>query len=489
MHINELFNSLSRVFWINSPVYLYIIGSLLCFSQVTFASQLAQSAIHENSFMLSYHIKMTGLTQAYQIDVCKLQSQNQSSIQLTNWKLSKSYIELISSAWDKNSSINQPCLTYQFSPKKSLRLRNPSITRLFNDSVVTSTDEWLLIPTGMSDEGLVKITFDIPSSWKLSTPWAQHPTLVNTFYTPMENFSWPTQIAFGKLNIVASHHKDLTVAIALVDDFTQQQIKRLSHWIDASFDAFYKIHQKIPTTFSQVLIMPTPHAKEPVPFAQVLRGGNSGLHFYVGKQFSQQAYIVDWTSYHEIAHLLFPFIDREFAWISEGLASYYQYLLMGSAKVLTEEQTWQKLADGFARGHKSTMKSQHLTLNEVTPNMFTHSAVRRVYWSGAIAFFELDLALQKKDIRLVDVLFQFTTQFLPSYQVWTADQVAQKLDILSDSSLFTSTFRRYSQQKAFPNYVDLLKNVGVTINSSGRVELEEQGAKAQLRKKILNVAE
>jgi hypothetical protein len=98
-------------------------------------------------------------------------------------------------------------------------------------------------------------------------------------------------------------------------------------WLEASALAVMRVHGTLPQSDPQVLIMPADSQNEAIPFARVMRGGGIGLQFFVDPNRSAQAFAQDWKPTHEFSHLLFPYISRSDAWLSEGLASYYQNIL------------------------------------------------------------------------------------------------------------------------------------------------------------------
>ena len=80
------------------------------------------------------------------------------------------------------------------------------------------------------------------------------------------------------------------------------------------------------------------------------RGEVDRVEFFVTAEASAERLRQAWTGYHELAHLLIPYRGWGDAWFSEGLASYYQNLMQARAGVLSENEMWQRLYDGFRRG-------------------------------------------------------------------------------------------------------------------------------------------
>jgi hypothetical protein len=107
----------------------------------------------------------------------------------------------------------------------------------------------------------------------------------------------------------------------------------------------------------------------------VVRGGGLAAEFFVDETAPLQALQADWTASHELSHILLPYVSRSDRWLSEGLASYYQYILLARNGVIDERTAWQGMFDGFGRGRSGTRGG---TLAEVTRQGWEHTM--RVYW-------------------------------------------------------------------------------------------------------------
>ncbi len=143
----------------------------------------------------------------------------------------------------------------------------------------------------------------------------------------------------------------------------------------------------------QIILRSTPGSGA-VPFARILRGRFEGIRFYVDPGASLQDLKKDWTAYHEFSHLFIPYPGDSDLWLSEGLASFYQNVLQRRAELLSEQQTWQKLYDGFKRG-ESNSEFSTMTLSQLSENIRQSRSFMRIYWSGALYFFEADVALRQ----------------------------------------------------------------------------------------------
>ena len=111
----------------------------------------------------------------------------------------------------------------------------------------------------------------------------------------------------------------------------------------------------------------------------------------VNENADPQALAHDWTAIHEFSHLLLPFISRPDAWLSEGMATYYQEVLRARAGLMTEADALERLARGAARLQQCT-----LSLQTKSQQMATTHDYPVVYWGGATYALLADVELRRR---------------------------------------------------------------------------------------------
>ena len=252
-------------------------------------------------------------------------------------------------------------------------------------------------------------------------------------------------------------------------DFSGAQRDRLRDWLSALDPAISQLHGAWPRPQIRIEFVPvdaisgaSPYTSpSPVPFARVIRLRPEGILFYVDANKSLDAFVNDWTAYHELSHLFIPYPGRAGSWFSEGLASYYQNILQVRNGVLTPDQARDRLAAAFERGRAN---SQHgdLDLGELSRRMMERRAFQRVYWSGALYFLEADLALRARSqpdgapLTLDDVLRDFGECCLRDGEKMRARDIAKEFDRLAAADIFVPLFDRYEGTTAIPDWEPIL---------------------------------
>ncbi len=175
--------------------------------------------------------------------------------------------------------------------------------------------------------------------------------------------------------------------------FRRDERVKIKKWLQTAGDTLALLNGTMPQDLIQIQFR-VRRSGNAVPFAQVLRRHPQGVIFQVNPTRSLEEFIDDWTAPHELVHLFIPYPGEADLWLSEGLATYYQYLLQARAGIKTEQQAWQKIYEGFERGRKDN-RYPHLPLEDLSSDMREYRSYMRVYWSGTLYFLEADMALRQ----------------------------------------------------------------------------------------------
>jgi len=253
--------------------------------------------------------------------------------------------------------------------------------------------------------------------------------------------------------------------------FRRDERVKIKKWLQTAGDTLALLNGTMPQDLIQIQFR-VRRSGNAVPFAQVLRRHPQGVIFQVNPTRSLEEFIDDWTAPHELVHLFIPYPGEADLWLSEGLATYYQYLLQARAGIKTEQQAWQKIYEGFERGRKDN-RYPHLPLEDLSSDMREYRSYMRVYWSGTLYFLEADMALRQASggtQTLDSVIGVFVNCCRPERIYWPGSSLVKALDKSSGNSIFTELYNEYRQHKALPDYRNLFARLGITIKR-GRVVL------------------
>lgn len=329
-------------------------------------------------------------------------------------------------------------------------------------SVMTNPGNWLLMPH--RDRRPVAITFYHPVEFGVSAPWQRSTKTPGTTHYVIDDIqrSWPSRVAFGRLGL---HDVDVpggTLRVALLDGDPPLNTEQTLRWIKSTASSVVTLYGRFPLPSPQVTVTPIGPRDEPVPWGHVLRGGGTAAHFYVDPTRPASEFEEDWTATHEFSHMLLPYINRRDAWLSEGLASYYQNVLRARSGLLTPEQAWERTLAGMNRGERNVR--DRLSLAETSRQMSENGSYRRVYWSGAAYALEADVALRRATggkQSLDTALAALQACCLPATRAWRASELISRLDKITGTTVFSDLHEQYMPMRRFPSLDGLYDDLGI----------------------------
>lgn len=277
--------------------------------------------------------------------------------------------------------------------------------------------------------------------------------------------------------------RTLDVQISTQYDPDMQQ--SLHQWIEFISDTLLQVYGYWPRQSWQITVAPVSGASnDPIPWAQVHRNEINTVEFFTTTQATTDELKRAWTGYHELAHLLIPYRGWGDAWFSEGLASYYQNILQARAGILTEQEMWQKLYEGYQRG-LADKEFGGLELRAVSDNLRQDGGFMRVYWSGAWYFMVADARLrqQSRGRHNLDEALKKLNQCCADRAMSVPDMVS-KLDQLNRVLLFQPLYDQITVATEVPPFEPIFASMGITI-INGKVQLQSEGPGAQLRQQIV----
>jgi hypothetical protein len=409
-------------------------------------------------------------------------------------KADRGHIEFQGRYWKTKNLKDNACIQYK--SDISSHLYRPKSSRQKEIKISFQSDNtWLWLPESFLDNENAEITFNLPRNYQVSAPW-QPITLgnhkenrrVKRFKIGHTPHDWGFTVVIGEFMLKKIRLNQTEINLAILPNLKQKD--ELEQWVVDSFRSLNRYLNVIPLTHLQVILLENKRFKKgPVPWGDVKRGGGLAIRFVVNSRRAIEEFYADWTATHEFSHLLLPNIDRQDRWMSEGLASYLQYILMAQAGHITQQQAWQKLYEGFQRGIKGTEKIKSESLTQATKgrsNGDRYGRTMRIYWSGAAYFFIADWQLRELSQgkqTLADVLLKLNQCCIGSPKEWQGERLAQKMDELSETNIFTPLYTEIANSSKFPSTEKAFEALGIKVVDEKVVLLQTD--KAELRSNIL----
>ncbi len=388
-------------------------------------------------------------------------------------------------------NIKNACIKYQVELTKLDKRYSESHFRYKGPEKIIAPYYWLWLPQDYSEKDTLLIHFDFPAKINYSVPWPIYKNSNNngkntnkTYY--VHNYAsteWPANTVFGRFAKYKLNIGKTSLRLAILNQTQTKPIKAYVNWVQVSAQAINSLFGQFPGKSIQIVLTPVGSKGEPVPFGQVLRGGAAAVQLFIDPTRTITEFLADWTASHEMSHLFLPYVQRADAWLSEGLATYYQNILRVRVKQLTEQQAWQKLHEGFQRGIRGTGK---LTLRDASINMHENHAYMRVYWSGTAIVLLADLELRKLsqgNMSMDIVLAEINRCCLQAGKTWSAKKLMNKMDQISRTKVFSQLYQQHTFSAQFPNLRQVYKDLGIVIVND-TVQFNPQAKYSKYRKQM-----
>ncbi len=276
------------------------------------------------------------------------------------------------------------------------------------------------------------------------------------------------------------------LAVDFSDEIGEAARVELLRWIEFVAGSLGQVYGRWPRELQQIAIEPASSpGDDPIPWAEVRRGEVDRVEFFVTAEASAERLRQAWTGYHELAHLLIPYRGWGDAWFSEGLASYYQNLMQARAGVLSENEMWQRLYDGFQRG-LAEREFDGRPLRSVSDAMRRDGGFMRVYWSGAWYFLAADtrLRLQSRGHQTLDGALEQLNRCCADQSMSVPDMV-DRLDELNRVVLFRPLYDELVDSTRVPPFAPLFASLGIALEGD-RVKLQSVGPGAAIRRQMVS---
>lgn len=278
-----------------------------------------------------------------------------------------------------------------------------------------------------------------------------------------------------------------TLNIEVRQPVDEEKAAEIIEWIEATANDVALVYGRFPNPKARIIVIPTTEnswgSDSAVIFGRVTRRRGETVELFVNPDRPIEEFYADWTATHEFSHLMLPLLKQRYRWISEGFASYYQNVLMARAGHYTPETAWQRLSEGFERGRESR---PDLSLNEAATGGIRYTRMK-VYWSGAAIALLADIELRQRsgDTESLDtVLGQLQTCCLPSRTQWSGQRLFKKLDSFLESPVFMPLYEEYANTQGFPDYAPALLELGLSTNTDGTINLNNNASLASTREAI-----
>jgi len=348
------------------------------------------------------------------------------------------------------------------------------------DDLIASTSVWLWAPRRRAPDARVTARFDLPDGVLVSPLWAR---TEDRWFLDERAFEFEAYAAFGRFEVRHVGVPGACLHVSLLGPPVEMGNEALTRCLGGSARAASLMLGRFPVTEAGILAVPTPLSSSS-PFGVVGRGTMPTVAILVGDRATEERLARAWVPVHEFSHLATPFIDRDAAWLSEGIATYYQEVLRARGGLQTPETAWRNLEDGFSRGRDD---GTGRSLRDESRAMRQTASYRRVYWAGAAIALLADVAIRERsggERSLDDALAHLNECCGDWDHAMRGDEAIARLDAVEDGG-FGQVARRWLDRSGFPDVDPAFDRLGIE-RAGGALVLGGDARAAALRDAIMH---
>jgi len=347
------------------------------------------------------------------------------------------------------------------------------------DDLIASTSVWLWAPPHRDPDARVTARFELPEGIDVSPLWAR---TEDRWFLDERAFSFEAYAAFGRFEVRHVGVPGACLHVSLLGPPVAMGNEALTECLAGSARAASLMLGRFPVREVGILAVPTPLSSSS-PFGVVGRGTMPTVAILVGDRATEERLARAWVPVHEFSHLATPFIDRDAAWLSEGIATYYQEVLRARGGLQSPETAWRNLDDGFARGREA---GTGRSLRDESRSMRQTAAYRRVYWAGAAIAMLADVEIRERsggERSLDDALRHLNECCGDLDHAMSGPAAIERLDAIEDGA-FGRVARRWLGRSELPDVEPAFRRLGLE-RVDGALVLGGDARAAALRDAIM----
>jgi hypothetical protein len=323
-------------------------------------------------------------------------------------------------------------------------------------------------PADYGRYGAMHASVVVPEGASVSVPWPRASTEQGEarYLLDASAFAFHAYAAFGKLTTHELSVAGSTLELAVLDGLSEAQCATVARWVTVQAKAVATIAGRLPRERIQIVVLPMGESSDPIRFGSMTRGGGASVGVLIATNFDEAALMADWVLVHELSHLLHPFVQRDEAWLSEGIATYYQEVLRARGGLQSPEKAWKRILSGSEQG-----ESMGMSLEQGAAEMYTTHRFAPVYWGGAAVMLLADVELRRQSggARSLDpVLMELSACCGQGSRAWPAAEAGERIDAIAGVPVMSELIANVVRAKNFPSLGELYVQLG--IDGEGRAK-------------------
>jgi len=172
------------------------------------------------------------------------------------------------------------CLEYSVAIRAAADVSRRDSSTGNSDTLIVSPGLWFWRPAQLPGDALLR--FELPQGVNVSAPWQvlERRGNITRFHLSNTPPSWPARMAIGRFPVHELAVGDARLQLAILDAAPPADEAAVAAWLDEAARAVTTLYGRFPLPQAQLLLTPIGRQAEPVPWGQVLRGGEPSAHLF-----------------------------------------------------------------------------------------------------------------------------------------------------------------------------------------------------------------
>jgi hypothetical protein len=363
--------------------------------------------------------------------------------------------------------------------------------------LLLKTGRWLLRPARLEETCSATLSFALPQGVRASVAFppaagaAPAPGAGGPFVLDASAFALWSFTALGRFEVDRFTASGCTVDLAPLDGRRRATREGMRRWIGDAVAAVAGLYGgRYPRARLQVLVHAAGDADggDPVDLGATFPGGGACLRTWLAADAGDERLPGEWVAVHELVHLAMPPIPEEDAWLSEGVATYYQEVLRARTSQRDEAAWWRSLAEGFVWGKSNS--GLGMKLRDLARGMREHHAFFRTYWASAAVAAIADAEARRASggrFSLDDAMRLWSRRAEAGTMVPAWD-LLREADAAAGKPLLSPVYERELEREEFPSVASAWAWLGVEAGPTGAVRLRDDAPGSAQRRAVMGRA-
>ena len=340
---------------------------------------------------------------------------------------------------------------YRFALEEAARaLDSDAVAALHDGATVAPPSAWLLRPLCFPDEQPFELRVTTAPGDEFATGLFSRPDQV--FSADLSDLPKAPFTAFGALRLRTIDASGERLQIATLPGALDLPDASIDAWIAGSARLVRDYHGRPPVPSALVILVPTRGSG--IGYGRTLGNGGASVILPLGQHSTASELASGWELTHELLHTGFPLLDRDHAWLAEGLATYVEPLLRARRGIITPEAALSHLYRRMPFGLGTAGGA----------GLDRSTSWGRIYWGGAIFCLLADVAIRARTggkRSLDDALRAVVAEGGNVSARWPVSRVAAAFDAATGVPVFTELYAAHGLRGGAMDLAATWRSLGV----------------------------